>query len=445
MTKYTIDNCIKLIARRRPVRRHKPGWTPDKPAGAISTSSNTLILKGIFIILIFWNILHSQTSLNLKNGEHLKIQLATIGPGDELTNWWGHNAIIVEDTITGDSYFYNYGLYALSENFITNFVRGRLIFQVGVFRTEWAIDYYREENRSIRIQTLNLSPGKRLELARKLEENIKPENRDYLYHHYLDNCATRIRDLIDQTVDGQLKAFTSVPARFTLRELTRRYSHYQFIWTWLLMFPMNDSIDKPIQRWGDMFLPVEMEKIFDEFSYVDSSGQDIPLAIKKVTVYEAVGRAPIPDYPPNYIFYTLFISMAISVLVLVSAYLNRKGKRLYFGLLNIFMGTFIGILGLFLTLVSLFTDHVIAYYNENLFLTNPISAIIPIVAIAYLLKKKWAERWLQNLWYLHLALGILLFVLKFFPPFDQDNSLAMVTFLPVYVAFAISFFWLNKD
>lgn len=404
----------------------------------------TIFFLGIFVLL-FWNKLYSQTSFNLENGERLKIKLATIGPGDELTNWWGHNAVIVEDTVSGDSYFYNYGLYSFSDNFITNFVRGRLIFQVGAFQTEWAINYYRGENRSIRIQTLNLSPDKRLELARKLEDNIKPENRDYLYHHYLDNCATRIRDLIDRSVHGQLKDYTNVPARFTLRELTRRYAYHSYIWTWLLMFPMNDSIDKPMARWGDMFLPNEMENIFDDFAYVDSSGQEKPLVSEKVTIFESVGRTTIPEHPPNYIYYTLLISLAISLLVFVAAYLENKGIRLYFGLLNLFLGAFIGILGLFLTLVSLFTDHVIAYYNENLFLTNPLSAIIPIVAIAYLFKKKWSEEWLRNLWYIHLALGILLLILKIFPLFDQDNSLALVTFMPLYVVFAISFYWRRRE
>jgi hypothetical protein len=198
-------------------------------------------------------------------------------------------------------------------------------------------------------------------------------------------------------------------------------------------------------RWGDMFLPNEMEKIFDEFAYVDSIGQKIPLVSEKVTIFEGAGRTAIPEYPPNYIYFTLLISLAISILVLVAAYLDRQGKRLYFGLLNFFIGAVIGILGLFLTLVSLFTDHVIAYYNENQFLTNPISALIPIVALAYLFRKKWAERWLRNLWYFHLALGILLLILKIFPPFDQDNSLTLVTFMPLYIAFAISFYWIRRE
>ncbi len=403
-------------------------------------------IRSFFLLffVLFFSSAYSQTSLNLQSGDHLRIQLATVGPGDELTNWWGHNAIIVEDTLSGDSYFYNYGLYSFDDNFIYNFVKGRLIFQVGAFRTEWAMSYYRGENRSIRIQTLNLSPAKRLELARKLEENIKPENRDYLYHHYLDNCATRIRDLIDQAVNGQLKDYTSTPAQFTLRQLTRRYSYHSFIWTWLLMFPMNDSIDQSMQRWGDMFLPLEMEKIFDEFSYADSTGQSIPLVSHKFTVFEAEGRSEIPAKPPNFLLRNLLISLFISALVLFSFYLDRRGKKLYFALTNLLMGLFMSILGLFLTLVSLFTDHVIVYYNENLFLTHPLSMLIPVAALAYVFQKKWAERWLRNLWYLHLALGVLLLILKLFSPFDQDNSLAMVTFLPVYLAFSGAFYWIEK-
>jgi len=409
----------------------------------IAFQRNIQSLLFLFFVL-FFSPVYSQTSLNLQNGDHLRIQLATIGPGDELTNWWGHNAIIVEDTLNGDSFFYNYGLYSFDDNFITNFVKGRLIFQVGAFRTAWAMAYYSSENRSIRIQILNLNPATRLDLARKLEENIKPENRDYLYHHYLDNCATRIRDLIDQAVSGQLKNYTSTPAQFTLRELTRRYSYHSYIWTWLLMFPMNDSIDKPMQRWGDMFLPLEMEKIFDEFSYADSTGQMLPLVSHKITVYEAKGRSAIPDIPPNFLFRTFLISLLIATVVLLTATLDRKGKRIYFGLMNLLWGLFMSILGLFLTLVSLFTDHVIAYYNENLFLTHPASVVIPVLAVAYLFRKKWAERWLRNLWYFHLALGVLLLVFKIFPPFDQDNSLALATLLPVYAAFAGAFYWIRQ-
>lgn len=398
----------------------------------------------IFLLLGGFSLSNAQTTLQLENGEDLIIQLVTIGQGNDLTSWWGHNAVIVTDTVRNESYFYNYGLFSFGDDFIMNFVKGRLIFWVGAVQTEYAIAFYINQNRTIRTQTLNLLPEKRLELARKLEENILPENREYLYHHYLDNCATRVRDLIDEAVDGQVGVYTKVPADLTLRELTRCYTHNQYIWTWLLMFPMNDSIDQPIERWDYMFLPAEMEKVFNELVYSDESGETEPLVGQLDTLYIAPGRLPVVDSPPNFVFRTLLYSVLLSLLVLSAAYLTARGRYWLFALLNFIVGSFMGILGLFLTIVSLFTDHTIAYYNENLFLTNPVSAVIPLLAIFYLFRKKWAEIWLARLWYFHLVTLILLLVLKVLPNFDQDNSLALATFMPLYLVFSGAFFWMSK-
>jgi hypothetical protein len=207
---------------------------------------------------------------------------------------------------------------------------------------------------------------------------------------------------------------------------------------------MNDSIDQPIERWDYMFLPAEMEKIFNEFTYSDENGESKQLISHRDTLYLAPVRAPVPDSPPNYIYRTLLIGLLFSLVILFGAYLAQQGKTWLFALLNFISGLFMGILGLFLTIVSLFTDHTIAYYNENLFLTNPVSAVIPLLAIFYLFRKKWAEMWLARLWYFHLATLIFLLVLKILPNFDQDNSLALATFMPLYLAFSGAFFWMGK-
>ena len=39
-------------------------------------------------------------------------------------------------------------------------------------------------------------------MAKLLADNVLPENRDYLYHHYNDNCVTRLRDMIDTALGG---------------------------------------------------------------------------------------------------------------------------------------------------------------------------------------------------------------------------------------------------
>jgi hypothetical protein len=207
---------------------------------------------------------------------------------------------------------------------------------------------------------------------------------------------------------------------------------------------MNDSIDQPIERWIYMFLPAEMEKVFNELVYTDEYGETKPLVGQRDTLYIAPGKLPVPESPPSFVFRTLLYSVFITLILLLAAYLALRGKSWLFALLNFIVGSFMGILGLFLTIVSLFTDHTIAYYNENLFLTNPISAIIPLLAIFYLFRKSWAEIWLARLWCFHLVLGILLLILKLFPAFDQDNSLALVTFMPLYLGFSGAFYWVGK-
>ena len=89
--------------------------------------------------------------------DHLIIQLVTIDPGDELTMWWGHMGIIVHDKRFNAGMFYNYGLFSFNkENFVMNFIRGRLIFWVGGFNSERALNFYQNQNRTIRIQTLKV-------------------------------------------------------------------------------------------------------------------------------------------------------------------------------------------------------------------------------------------------------------------------------------------------
>ena len=100
----------------------------------------------------------------------LVIQLVTIDPGDELTMWWGHTGIIVRDNRTNAAVFYNYGLFSFDqENFVTNFAQGRLIFWVGVWDAQLALDFYKRMNRTIRIQTFNLSGQKKKQMAKKFE------------------------------------------------------------------------------------------------------------------------------------------------------------------------------------------------------------------------------------------------------------------------------------
>jgi hypothetical protein len=42
-------------------------------------------------------------------------------------------------------------------------------------------------------------------LANSLRENARPENREYLYDYFRDNCSTRVRDAVDRAVGGRVR------------------------------------------------------------------------------------------------------------------------------------------------------------------------------------------------------------------------------------------------
>lgn len=413
-------------------------------------SMRAALLVGLLLMLVVANLGSAQTpapwALGASRAEDLAVRLVTIAPSDPIYTWWGHSALIVEDLRLGISRFYNYGLFSFEqERFVLNFTMGRLWFQVGASDTERELAYYRYLGRSIRIQTLDLPPDKRLEMARFLENNILPRNRTYLYNHYYDNCATRVRDLIDASVDGRLAAATAVPGRMTLREHTRRFTEGNFYMDWLLMFLMSDVIDHPITKWEEMFLPIEMERNVAVLRYTDETGTERPLVSESVLYFDAPRQRPVPDRAAPLCFRALIPGLilglpAVLFGILIRRGISNRGKKtgwVLFGIYSAAVGLILGLLGSALFFMSTFTDHTVTYGNENLFLANPLAlAALPLGLVAVFGRVKKGRRLLQLFWFLLAALACVYLLLKIFPFFDQQNGPAIATILPVLFAFA---------
>ena len=411
----------------------------------------TRIIAAIICYLVIYGPLYSQDNnkdqMNSR-GDSLVIKLATIGPGDDLTSWWGHTAVIVEDKTFNVSRFYNYGLFSFDqENFISNFAMGRLIFWVGAWNTSDALAHYVSLNRDIRFQILDLTPAKRVEIATFLANNSRPENREYLYDHYKDNCSTRVRDLFDKVFDGQFYGQTQMEGTMTFRQHTRRHTDRNFIVDWLLMFLMNNSIDQKIRRWDDMFLPEELERNIADFSYVDENGNRRDLVKKAYTFFTAKNRNPLPEGAPAHWPAGLIIGVLSGLLALFFAfgYANdKKYAHTSFATYHIVIGLFYGIPGLILLFMSFFTDHIVTYHNENLLLANPFTFLLIPLGVGMIFKNGFSLKWLPTLWYFLLGLNIILLLLKLLPAFDQHNWLSISMIVPLNLAMAYSWFKVIK-
>ncbi|MBD3225522.1 MAG: DUF4105 domain-containing protein, partial [Caldithrix sp.] len=379
----------------------------------------------------------------------LSIQLVIFGPGDEIFTWWGHNAMIVKDHGQDVLRIYNFGLYSFGDGMLAKFVMGRLIFFGGAFKSMNYLNYYINENRDVRIIELKLPPEKRLTLARRLGEAVLPVNKHYLYHHYYENCSTRLRDMIDDALDGALSEKASQPARMTLRQHTRRYVGHSPMMEMLLMYLMNDDIDQPITEWNEMFLPDELERQVRELQYTTSDGDTIKLA-QSTNIVHAADREAIPEtvylHWPGALLIGLIVGGAAWFLVYWRVNNpNRFSPRAGLSFYHIFIGIIFGIPGLGLTLVASFTDHQVAYYNENLLMINLLTFLFLPLGFLTIWKRVWAERWLDTLWLIHGLGAVLAVVLKVFPSFDQSNGLVMALVLPVICMNGVSRLWIKRQ
>jgi hypothetical protein len=374
------------------------------------------------------------------NPEDLEIKLVTFGVGDRIVEWFGHTALVVEDTELDRARLYNYGMFSFDSTMLMKFAMGRLWFWVGQAPAEPTYNLYERYGRDVRIIELNLPPEKRQEVATFLAEDVLPENRDYLYHHYDDNCSTRIRDIIDSAVDGRLEELSSKPSPRTLRDLTRIHSHHNPPMEMLLMFLMNDSIDQQITYWDEMFLPIRLENWIHEVEYSAQDGEMVALAGEERIFYDA-GRPPLPDKPltrwPYWLAFGLFVGgMAVGVGRWRQANPDRRGARVAHGLVQTLVGLMIGVVGLGLFVMASFTDHEVTYWNENLMLANPLTFLALPLGLMIAFGSERAEHWLQKVWYVCGALAVLLLPLKALPSFEQGNWLVIAYMLPVVLGAA---------
>jgi hypothetical protein len=214
------------------------------------------------------------------------------------------------------------------------------------------------------------------------------------------------------------------------------------------MFLMNDSIDQPIDRWDEMFLPDELEKAVDELTYIDQDRNRQNFVKSSYTYYQAKGIESVPVNAPIHWPLGLIIGLCSGGLVFLSWYFYINQIRPYsklFPIIHILTGFVLGIPGTILMFMSFFTDHVVTYHNENIFLANPLTFLLIPLGFALLAKKNYARRWLPVTVYSLCALGGILLFFKFFPAFDQYNWLSIAIILPLMVSLAVSWLTITRN
>jgi hypothetical protein len=134
-----------------------------------------------------------------------EVSVITVGPGTSLNDAFGHNAFRIKDQSLGLDLAYGYGEYDFdAPNFYLKFAQGKLNYLLSRIEFNRFYSFYVYQNRTMQEQVLNLSPSEKQKLFDYLQNNYKPENRRYLYDFFFDNCATKMRDVLEANIDSDI-------------------------------------------------------------------------------------------------------------------------------------------------------------------------------------------------------------------------------------------------
>ncbi len=295
-------------------------------------------------------------------GSELTVYLMTMGSGDEVWEKFGHNALWIHDSLRNTDVAYNWGLFDFAaSDFMPRFLKGNMLYWMGGFDEQATVDLYRQANRTVMAQELNLTPAQRVSLAKFVEWNAQPENRFYHYDYFRDNCSTRVRDALDRVLGGTIrKATERAPSGTTYRSHTRRLTQ-DAPWIYLgTLLGLGRPVDRPISRWEEMFLPVRMHDDLRGIRVRDVSGASVPL-VRSERVLFVSSRPPEPLEPSSHIAVYAIAGTLVGFVALLLRHLVDRGSRRVRPALIVVAGAWhlaAGLGGTALAALWIFTNHV---------------------------------------------------------------------------------------
>lgn len=296
------------------------------------------------------------------------VRLITVGPGDAVWEKFGHNMIeIASDPAYGEDVVFNWGLFDFNQpHFIGRFVQGRMLYTMAALRSKPMLEDYRAQNRSILVQELDLTPEEIDRLIALCEWNRLPENRDYRYDYFRDNCSTRVRDALDRATQGRVHQLLA--GQPTLRSMTYRDHSIRLMQEsfWLSMgidFALGPSCDRVLDRWDEAFLPERLAEFIKPMVRTSWSASDST-------------RAPGPVSVPDRSWLMLLIGVIWAGGILgLERWGNKVLRRVGIGL-TVAWWVLATIGGMFMLYVWVLTDHTAGYANQNLLHFSPLSLVI---------------------------------------------------------------------
>jgi hypothetical protein len=366
----------------------------------------------------------------IKLSDEAKISVITFGPYQgELWSAFGHNGIRVFDPLLDIDWMYDWGRFDFEQaNFFWNFARGKMLYSIG--RTQKypnVKSYYIKQNRSIKEQVLNLSQAENQAFFNYLEHNNLPANRTYLYNYVYNNCATKIRDIIQEVVPAAVLDLSFKVPKKSVRDLMDDYLFDQPWGDFIIDVALADPIDDEATAITYLFLPDYVHMALEGGS-IENIMDTLPLVKDSITINVMKNKKRSQrTFTPFNTFVILFF---------IIGYVTNKNfknkKRTHW--IDLFLFSIVGLFGWWFVFLWGATSH-LSMYNWNLLWALPIH--LPLI---FFLNH---PRWRKPLSRAYRFIGLLnLLLLLFWALIPQPLHMALI---PLILTLVLRSFYISYD
>lgn len=302
------------------------------------------------------------SSVTWAQNSNVQVELITIGPGQYYWEAFGHTALRVK-TPEAD-YMYGFGYFDFEdEDFFINFARGEMQYFMGIQETQDELAAYQNQGRKIWSQKLLLSSTQKQELLTRLHFLAQPQNRYYHYDYFLNNCTSRIRDILDNITHQDLSSqLQSRETRKSWNDLT--FPAINQAWMNLgIAIAYGLPAYQKRNKWQLSVFPEIFAKDLQHSKTSNHWNQPMQL------IYQP-NKAQVKQL--EYGFFQTHYAMPL-IVILIAFGLHWKRSKLLTA--NLWLLTQ-SLLGVGLLLLWFFTKHMVAAYNINILLFFPFGFLL---------------------------------------------------------------------
>lgn len=382
-------------------------------------------LKGLILsICIICGISTTYAEEQRLLSDSATVSLLTCSPGTEIYELFGHSGIRVFDKEKNIDVTFNYGLFDFNQDdFIYRFVRGKTDYEVGVTSTDYFLYSYIERGSGVMESVLNLSQSEKESIWLYLMENIQPENKTYRYNFIFNNCATKLRDIIDQNVSG-VKSYPDVSGSLSFREAVGLYTKTSPWSQFGFDICLGRGMDRDATTYEKMFLPEILGNTINQ-STVMVGDSTFNLVSQINTINENTLENPAPFISP------LALGIILCVLVLILS-LYGLWKKLDLRWFDAIIFSINGLFGCLVLFLILFSKHPFTFANFNIIWLNPLF-FCPLLFVIF--------KRLQKYEFIYYAVVSIVLVLFLFGcnMLSQEFNSAVYPFTIVFLLRALSY------